>query len=497
MKIASGTPTPQTGDFFARRRARCYAPRRPVITKSDILRVARSVERFWAHDIWRIDRMHQDLPYTAQLGILVARSLYIVVSGFRRERIRLRAASLTYVSLLSLVPALAVVFSLFTAFGGLEDTQAHLKALIIDALAVNQREVVLEYLERFVGQTHAARLGTVGTAFLLLTVISLLTNIERAFNDIWGVRRARSMLRRFQVYWPLVTLGPIVIGLSLSTNAAVEASDTYRQVVTLAPSLAILIQLGPLLLTCLFFTFLYMVIPNTKVPFRCALVGGIVGGGLWSLAQKLYAIYAAHALTYSAIYGSLGAVPLFVIWVYVSWTVALLGATLTFAVQSVRTFEPERVVSQEEREFVAARLMVAVAAHFGRGGGPVSGDAILAQVMAPPRLARTVLGDLVQAGLLAETSGEDTGFVPGRPLDQITLAQVVAVMRSRNAAPHHVDQRDSLSLAVSTYLDRAVKASETELAQESLQDLVTATPPQRHRRGTADHASRPARGPST
>lgn len=447
-----------------------------MITKADIQRVLRTVERFWTHDIWRIDRMHHELPVMARLGILVARSLYIVVSGFRRERIRLRAASLTYVTLLSLVPALAVVFSIFTAFGGLEDTQARLKALIIDALAVNQREVVLEYLERFVGQTHAGRLGTVGTAFLLVTVISLLTNIERAFNDIWGIRRARSVLRRFQVYWPLVTLGPIVMGLSLSTNAAVEASDTYKQAVQLAPSLAVFIQLGPLLLTWLFFTFLYMVMPNTRVPFRCALVGGVVGGGLWSLAQKLYAIYAANALTYSAIYGSLGAVPLFVIWVYVSWTVALLGATLTFAVQSVRTFEPERVISQEEREFVAARLMVAVAAHFAKGGGPVSGDTILGQVLAPPRLSRQILGDLVQAGLLAETSGEDTGFVPGRPLDQLDLAHVVAAMRSRNAPPHPMDETDALSAAVAERLSRAVGASAAELSQESLQELVTRAP---------------------
>ena len=470
-----GESWPRGPPLFRPSSARLLCSARPVvISKADISRVARSVERFWTQDIWRTDRMHHELPLLARFGVLVARSLYIVVSGFRGERIRLRAASLTYVSLLSLVPALAVIFSLFTAFGGLEDTQSRLKALIIDALAVNQREVVLEYLERFVGQTHAGRLGAVGTAFLLWAVISLLTNIERAFNDIWGVQRARSVLGRFQVYWPLVTLGPIVMGLSLSTSAAVEASDAYHRLVALAPSAAVFIQLGPLLLTCLFFTFLYMVMPNTKVSFRCALVGGVVGGGLWSLAQKLYAVYAANALTYSAIYGSLGAVPLFVIWVHLSWTVTLLGATLTFAVQSVRTFEPDRVVSQQEREFVASRLMVAVAERFARAGGPVSIDAILGQVMAPPRLARRVLGSLVQAGLLAETSGDDTGFVPGRPLDRITLAQVVEVMRHRNAAAHEVDTTDALSTLVSGRLEAAGRASEAALSQQTLLELVQA-----------------------
>ena len=188
---------------------------------------------------------------------------------------------------------------------------------------------------------------------LLFAVISLLTNIERAFNEVWGVGRARNLLQRFQVYWPLVTLGPIVVGLSLSTSAAVESSQTVQQLVELAPMLGLLLNLGPLFLTCLFFTFLYLVMPNTRVSFRCAALGGFVGGSLWTLAQKLFALYAANAITYSAIYGSLGAVPLFVIWVYVSWTVALLGAMLTFAVQSVRTFEPERAISQAERELVA------------------------------------------------------------------------------------------------------------------------------------------------
>lgn len=449
-----------------------------MINKAQIQRLIAKADRFLSYDLWRIDRSHKDLPLAAHLGIVVVRSLYIVVSGFRRERIRLRAASLTYVSLLSLVPAVAVVFSIFTAFGGLEDLQSRVKGVLIDALAVSQREVVMEYLDRFVAQISVGKLGTFGTVFLLMTAISLLTNVERAFNDIWGVGRARTLLQRFQVYWPLVTLGPIILGLSLSTSAAVEASPTVQQVIEFAPFLRLILSLGPLFLTCLFFTFLYIVMPNTKVPFRCALVGGVVAGTLWTVAQMLYALYAANAITYSAIYGSLGAVPLFVIWVYVSWTVALLGATLTFAVQSVRTFEPDRVISQREREFVAARIMVAVAAHFDRGGGPLSSDNLVSHVLAPPRLARQVLEELTQAGLLTETSGEDTGYAPGRPLPKLTLADVVRAMRERSGRAPETDETDPLSALVQTELAAAQTATQGTLSARSLQELVEGVPAQ-------------------
>lgn len=448
-----------------------------MIDKAQIQQTIARIERFWGHDIWRIDRSSDDLPLAARLGVLVARSLYIVVSGFRKERIKLRAAALTYVSLLSLVPAVAVVFSIFTAFGGLQEVENHVKSVLIDALAVSQREVVIEYLDRFVTQTSAGKLGSIGTAFLLTTVISLLANIERAFNDIWGVTRARTVLQRFQVYWPLVTLGPIVLGFSLSMTAAVEGSDTVQALLEVAPSLKLLLSLGPLLLTCLFFAFLYMVMPNTKVAFRHAIVGGLVGGGLWTLAQKLYALYAANAITYSAIYGSLGAVPLFVIWVYVSWTVALLGATLTFAVQSVRTFEPDREVSQEEREFVASRLMIAVAQHFEAGKGPMLVDELVDQVLAPPRFARRVLEELVQANLLSETTGDETGFVPGRPLDRLTLADVVKVMRTKSGRAPEKDEADPMCALVDGALDAGNKAAAEALSSKTLLDLAKAEPP--------------------
>lgn len=429
--------------------------------------------RFFEHEIWAAERRTPDRRLRF-VFILVARTVYIVVSGFRREKIKLRACLLTYVTLLSLVPAMAVVFSLFTAFGGLEDTQHRLKGVLIDALAVQQRETVIEYLDRFLAQTNAGRLGTVGFLLLFVTALSLLTNVEKALNDIWGLTRDRTLIQRFQVYWPLVTLGPLLLGVSLSATAAIEASATVQTLTHTVPGFSLLLGLGPLVLTCAFFALLYQIMPNTKVHLRYAAFGGLVAGGLWTLAQKLFAYYAANAITYSAIYGSLGAVPLFIIWIYVSWSVALLGATLTFAVQSARTFEPERSTSQAEREFVATRLMVAVADRFRRGEGPLSSQDLIDQVLVPPRLARLVLGELVRHGLLVETTtpkGDDQAYVPGRPLEQIQVSDLVRVMRQGSTEIRH-ERDDRLSLAVTETLASGEKAAAEALGKTTLLQVL-------------------------
>lgn len=432
------------------------------------------VKRYWTHDIWTPDARAAQ-HFTDRAPLLVARTVYIVVAGVRRDRIKLRAAGLTYVSLLAMVPALVVGFSLFSAFGGIEATEAKLKTFIIDALAVeSQRQTILGYLDQVLEGGGAAKLGTVGTALLILTVVSLLSNIELSFNDIWGLSKPRTMLQRFQVYWPLVTLAPILLGVSISLTTAFESNYVARMVYESVPGIQWLTRAVSGLLTCLFFTLLYQIMPNTRVKFKHAAVGGVVAGLLWLTAQQLYAVYASNALTYSALYGSLGAVPLFIIWIYVSWIVTLLGAMLTFAVQSAKTYEPEREVAFRDKEFAAVRLMVAAAQVFKRGGGAITAVKLVDQVTVPPREARRLLSALVRHDFLAETvtSDDEAGFVPGRPLADITLADILRALRAdKDAHPLEVPPDDVTAVAVATHLHRAEEEGERSLIATTLEDL--------------------------
>jgi membrane protein len=454
-----------------------------VFSESALRDRYRRLKAWWSHDIWTAIHADPSRPRLERFGILVARSIYIVGTGFRTERIKLRAALLTYVTLLSIVPAIVVVFSLFAAFTGLGDVQAGLKRFIVTSLAVGRQENVLEYLDRFVSQAGA--IGGFGVAFLFITMISLISNIERALNDIWGLRRDRSLFQRFQVYWPLITIGPVMVGASLSLTAAIETSDAVQRMVLLQPVFDLVFSLLPIIFTWSFLTLTYMFLPNTAVPFKAAVIGGIVAGTLWEAAKRLYAVYAGYALDAPSVYGSLAAVPLFVLWLYVSWVVALLGATLTFAVQNARTYEPEteqmRKKSQRDREFLAARLLVAVSDSFDRGAGPIPAQQLLDMFIVSPRFARRVLQELVAAGLLVETmqrEGEDVAYVPGRPLHTLSIADVIKAMRAgsdETKGDLTLKADDQLGRRVCDSLLQAEKAVESALGRTTLAEILAET----------------------
>lgn len=438
------------------------------------------LRRWWTVDLWIPTPSARGARTIDRFAIHAARTLYIVATGFRTERIKLRAALLTYVSLLSLVPALVVVFSLVTAFAGLGDVEEALKRFVVESLAVTHQETVTQYLEGFVHRAGA--IGGFGVAVLVVTAVSLLGNIERAFNDIWGLTRDRTLVQRFQVYWPIITLGPPLIGLSFSLTAAFETSDAVERLVAVTPILGFVFKLLPIGFTWGSLTLVYMLLPNTRVPFRSALIGGVVAGTLWEAAKRLYAVYAGVMLKSPSVYGSLAAVPVSIVWLWVSWVLVLLGATLAFAVQNARTYEPEdqarRRRSQADREFLGLRLLLAVSDSFQRGRGPVSAQALLEQVAAQPRFAHRVLSELAASGLLVEASisrTSEAAYVPGRPLDRITVADVVRAMRSgaetvRSAVL--VEPTDALGDLVRRMLLRAESAVDAALGQTSIADLL-------------------------
>jgi membrane protein len=459
---------------------------------ASIRKNAHRVEKWWTEDLWTLSqaskppiaRESRIAHVLRQLGIHAARSIYIVVTGFRKERIKLRASQLTYVSLLSFVPAIVVVFSLFSLIGGLGDIEDWVKRFVIASFAVSQQDVMMKYVDSFL--RASGTVGGFGIAFLFVTCISLLSNIERAFNDIWGLSRHRTYLQRFQVYWPLITIGPILLGLSLSLTAAFEANRIVAQIEHATNTVGFGVKTVPFLLTVGWLTLLYMLLPNTRVPFRCAIIGGMVAGLLWEAAKQLYAAYAAFILSRPSIYGSLAAVPLFILWLYVSWVLALLGATLAFAVQNAKTYEPEgvreRTPSQHDRELLAVRLIVLIAESFESGKGPVYAQALLDRIKVGPRFARAVLAELVEAKLVVETiarTGEEAAYVPARPIESLTMADVVQAMRRGTAKSEINVEGDPVGERASEKLEEAEHWLAEALGTVSLAELIAREKPTR------------------
>lgn len=331
------------------------------------------------------------------------------------ESVRLRAMALTYISLFALVPALVVAFSVVQAFTGTEKIAERVHEFLFENLAVGARATIEPYLDRFVDNAQVARAGVVGALLLVWSAVTLFSNVERAINDIWGIRRRRSITQQAVIYWVGLTLGPLLLAGSVMAGHAAQGFLAGTGVRAAGAA-------GGGLLTCLFFAVLYQIVPNTRVQLRAAAAGGLAAGIAWEGAKGLYTFAVARIFRYHAIYGSVAAVPIFLFWLFVSWTILLFGARLAYVVQYASQLIRGTSRSRIGREILAGQALLRIARAFdAREPAPDNGT-VAAALQATAEEAGEVLAALRGAGLVvALTEG---GLVPARPLEQITLLDV-------------------------------------------------------------------------
>lgn len=261
------------------------------------------------------------------------------------------AATLSYTTLLSIVPLLAVGFSVLAAFPMFEPLTERIQAMILANLVPAASEAVEGHVERFIGQT--AGLTAAGIAGLLVSSLLLVSAIDRALNDIWQVQQRRRALYSFMVYWTVLTLSPLLIGLSVLVS-------TYLDTLTLTFATLprqLLLSLMPFAAAVLVFTFLYAAVPNRNVLVRHALIGAAVAAGLFELAKLGFSWYVAAFPSYQVIYGALAALPLFLIWMYLVWTIVLGGAVLTQTLGSYRAIRGGTLADPRMELVLAVRLL--------------------------------------------------------------------------------------------------------------------------------------------
>jgi membrane protein len=377
----------------------------------------------------------------------------MVFQAFVRNRCPVRASSLAYTTLLSLVPVLAVAVGISTSMiksRGEEGVRVLITSIVtrvapqldlwpgnedVEARAGRQR--VIDEVSRYISNLHSSTLTGTGALALIVVAISLLSTIEATFNDIWGVARGRNWISRVVHYWAAVTLGPLalVTALGLTTSSQLQATQEFlMRLPGLGPLLPeIMAFAAPLVVLSLAFALAYQLMPNTRVQWQAALIGGLVGGVLWQLNSYFNVVYMSRVVAYSKIYGSLGVVPVFLIGLYFSWLILLFGAQVAYAYQNRQAYWQERLaggVNERGREFVALRLMTALAERFQQGRGPAKLMELTTLLGVPSRLAGQLLHSLARAGLVMEVAGPEAAYTPGRPLDSITVIDVVRCIRS-------------------------------------------------------------------
>ena len=374
------------------------------------------------------------------------RLLFYTARGLVEHGTLVRSAALTFYTLMSLVPILAVVFAVVKGFG-LTD------GLIENLYGIFPRhpetvDYIVGFAENALARTQGGVVAAVGLVMLFWAVIRVFGSIESAFNNIWEVKVARSIARQWTDYIAVVMIVPV---LWILANAA---GDYVEQLLGLYDKwyFNTLSHLASMVIIWTMFTLLYLIIPNARVRFQSALMAGIVAGTIFLLFQWGYVYVQRWMTSYNAIYGSFAALPLFLIWMQTSWEILLFGGELSFAYQNISRFAEEREslrISYDQRRKVLLAVMILVARNFRDHGGTLSTDTIRERLGLPTRIVNDVLFQLVQAGqLIAVRSGDgerDVAFTPAHDLASTTVYGILEAVERTGQATLDLGQTPELA----------------------------------------------------
>lgn len=367
--------------------------------------------------------------------VRLIKTLNLSISAFFNGDIQTKACALTYRSMLAIVPALALLFAIGRGFG----LQEVLQNELIDSFG-SQKELLQRaflFVDSYLAQSSKGIFVGIGIVFLLWTLISILSAVERAFNDIWGVKNGRSIWRKVTDYMAIFFILPVL--MICAGGLSVFVSETVRTIFPMAdvsPLVTFLLDFATLVLIWFFFAGVYMLIPNTKVKFKNAIVAGIFAGTVFMILQWLFVSGQVYVSKYNAIYGSVAFLPLLLIWLQLTWVVCLAGGVVCYASQNVFHFNFSTEISRISSDY-RLKIMIAIAAavvdeYLKQQQSPTQED-IVNRYGLPPRLVATSINRLVDAGVLlrvVRNPKEDVyGYAPALDASTMTLGQVMAILK--------------------------------------------------------------------
>jgi membrane protein len=395
-----------------------------------------------------------------------------LIRDWLRGEISVRAMSLAYTTLLSIVPLMVFSFSILKGLGARGDLKFILDQFFapLGSASGQLTESVLQFVKNMRGDL----LGSIGLAFLVYTVVTTIQKVETSFNFLWRVARPRSFVRRFMEYLAVMVLGPIFLAVALGLLASAERSPFAQWLDGIKPLAWILGGGGkilPYMIVTIVFTFMYAFIPNTKVEFRAALIGGITSGIVWALVGKVFTAFIVYSSSLVAVYTGFAIVLTTLIWVYLSWLILLIGAQLAFYLQFpqyLRHGQEAFELTGRDREQVALSVMYLIGRDYIAGETHWTARSLAAELDLPSIALAPVLECLEVNGLILATEGEQ--FVPGKEISTINLAQIFEVVRALHSGRLAIAIRN-IPPAVAL-LNEVEAAMEQPLEGRSLKDFI-------------------------
>lgn len=441
------------------------------------MKLIKQLTQYLTEDVWKIQL--KDLPKNKKFLIKQLRIFLLAIRGFNEDRCLLQASALTFYSILSIVPVIAMAFGIAKGFGFEKMIEKELGKMF-----AGHDDILLQattYAHNMLENAKGGIIAGIGVVILLWTVIQVLGNIENSFNDIWQVKTGRGYFRKVTDYLSIMIISPIIIILSSSVTAFITTNvekivEEIELLGYVSSVMFFFLRLLPYCLIWILFTMLYAVMPNTKVNFKAAFLSGIIAGSVFQLVQHLYINLQVGVSSYNAIYGSFAALPLFFIWTRISWLIVLFGAEISFAQQNVNTYEFEvntKNVSPSYRKILLFMILHTIIKRFEIGEPPHSVSDLSEKLTIPSRMIRSILYDLTDANILTALNEEDTKdqkYQPAIDIHKISIEYVLSALDSSGTREIPVIKNKSYEqlLQIDSAFSRILRASKENVLVKDL-----------------------------
>ena len=428
-----------------------------------IVQMWERINNFFVKKIWDIDLA--SLSRFKTFLIKTLRLIYVGIREFLKGQLTHRAMSLVFTTLLSIVPLLAVSFSVLKAFGVHNQIEPFLHNFLAP-LGPKGGEVTQKILE-FIRNMKVGILGSIGLTLLIYTVISLIHKVEIAFNYIWKIKRPRSFARRFSDYLSVLLVGPVLIFSALSLTASLMSTTVVQKILSIEPLGTVFYFTGkiiPYIFVCAAFTFIYIFIPSTKVKIRSALTGGIFAGILWETTGWVFSSFIASSTKYPAIYSGFAILILFMIWVYLNWLIVLVGAKVSFYHQYPQALSIKGgvlLLSNRLKEKLSILIMFLIGYNFYHNKSPWNLDSLVERLELPIEPVQNVLCTLQRRGLIMETGDDPPSYLPSKDIETISLKEILDSVRAPEEDSRAIEEKFISTAEV----DKIIKTMDESIAE--------------------------------
>jgi len=444
-----------------------------------MINVKKKIADFFVRELWEVDP--GSLKGFKSFIIRTLRLLNIAFREFTEGQLTLRAMSLVYTTLLSIVPILAISVSVLKAFGVHNEVVEPFLQKFLAPMGAKGSEITSRIIG-FVENMKVGVLGSIGLGMLFYTLVSVIQKVEKSFNFIWKIRKSRTLARRFSDYISVMIIGPVLIFSAIGLTATVMSHSFVQLVLSIEPFgslFNVLLKLLPYIIVCGAFTFIYILIPNTKVHFTSALTGGVLAGFLWETAGWAFASFSVSSAKYAAIYSGFAILIMFMIWIYLNWLILLVGAQISFYHQYPHFLSAKKnvfFVNNRLRERLAFLIMYFIGSSHYHNKPAWTADMIVQELKFPVDPVHDILSVLQNNGLILETADDPPAYVPARDIETITLSELLNVVRMGEKETMIIERKIISVSNVDSVLEDLETSTKNTLGERTLKDMVLSRP---------------------